>query len=239
MQGNTFERFEEKYLLTAAQYQAIMAGLRGKMQPDLFGRSMVSSIYYDTQDYRLIRTSLDKPDYKEKLRVRAYGTPNAESKVFVELKKKYNGIVYKRRVELPLAQANLLLAGKQTQRDTQIMREIQYFLRFYQPEPRVFLSYRRVAYTGAEEGLRITFDEEIRFRTTALRLTSGTWGQELLDPGRTLMEIKAPGAIPLWLCDLLNKNKVYPTSFSKYGTCYRDFIHPQLLQQEKGRHAYA
>ena len=94
MQSNTFERFEEKYLMTQVQYQAMMAGLRGKMQPDMFGRSTVSSIYYDTQDYRLIRSSLDKPDYKEKLRVRAYGTPTAESKAFVELKKKVDGIAY-------------------------------------------------------------------------------------------------------------------------------------------------
>ena len=239
MQGNTFERFEEKYLLSASQYQTILAGLRGRMQPDLFGRSMVSSIYYDTQDYRLIRTSLEKPDYKEKLRVRVYGNPTADSKAFVELKKKVDGIVYKRRVEMPLSQANLLLSGKKTDQDTQITREIQYFIRFYQPQPSVFLSYRRVAYVGAESGLRITFDDDIRYRTSALRLTAGVWGQELLSPGMTLMEIKAPGAIPLWLCELLNQNEVYPESFSKYGICYRDYIYPQLRQQEKGRNAYA
>lgn len=239
MQGGTFERFEEKYLLTMAQYQAIMAGLRGRMQPDLFGRSTVSSIYYDTQDYRLIRTSLEKPDYKEKLRVRTYGNPTAESKAFVELKKKVDGIVYKRRVEMPLSQANLLLSGEKTDQDTQITREIQYFIRFYQPQPSVYLSYQRVAYTGAASGLRITFDDDIRFRTSALRLTAGIWGQELLVPGTTLMEIKAPGAMPLWLCELLNHNGVYPTSFSKYGACYRDYIYPQLRQKEKGRNVYA
>lgn len=238
MKGNTFERIEEKYLLCAPQYQAILAGLRNRMQPDLYGRTTVSSIYYDTQDFRLIRTSLDKPDYKEKLRVRAYGPSTSQSKVFVELKKKFDGIVYKRRAELPLAQANLLLSGKQTQTDTQITREIRYFLDFYQPEPRVLLSYRRVAYVGADADLRITFDDDIRFRTSALRLTAGVWGQELLQPGKTLMEIKASGAMPIWLCDLLNNNGVYPLSFSKYGVCYRDYIYPQL-RQEKGRHAYA
>ena len=239
MQGNTFERFEEKYLMTQVQYQAMMAGLRGRMQPDMFGRSTVASIYYDTQDYRLIRSSMEKPDYKEKLRVRAYGTPNTESNVYVELKKKYDGIVYKRRIALLPQQASLLLSGNNAAVDTQITREIQYFVRFYQPLPRVLLSYRRVAYTGAENGLRITFDDDIRFRTTALRLTSGNWGQELLAPGMTLMEIKVQGAMPLWLSDLLNRNRIYPTSFSKYGTCYRDFIYPQLRQEEKGLHAYA
>lgn len=239
MQGNTFERFEEKYLLTAAQYQGVLAGLRGRMQPDLFGRSTVSSIYYDTPDYRLIRSSLEKPDYKEKLRVRAYGTPTAQSRAFVELKKKVDGIVYKRRAEMELSEANLLLTGKQTEQDSQIIREIRYFVGFYQPQPSVFLSYKRVAYTGAESGLRITFDDDIRFRTSAIRLTAGIWGQELLAPCMTLMEIKAPGAMPLWLCELLNHNGIYPASFSKYGVCYRDYIYPQLQQQQKGRNAYA
>ena len=239
MLDDTFERFEEKYLLTASQFQAVMAGLRGRMQPDLFGRSTVSSIYYDTVDYRLIRASLEKPDYKEKLRVRAYGSPTQESNVYLELKKKYDGVVYKRRVELPLQEANRFLKGEPPAKDSQIIREIRYFLRLYQPVPSVLLAYRRVAYTGSEPGLRITFDDEIRFRTRALRLTAGAWGQELLAPGTTLMEIKAPGAIPLWLCRLLNENGVFPTSFSKYGVCYRDYIYPQLRQQEKGRNAYA
>lgn len=239
MQSNTFERFEEKYLMTQVQFQAMMAGLRGRMQPDMFGRSTVTSIYYDTQDYRLIRSSMEKPDYKEKLRVRAYGTPSAESNVYVELKKKYDGIVYKRRISLSPQQSNLLLSGNQTEANTQIIREIQYFVRLYQPLPRVLLSYKRVAYTGAESGLRITFDDDIRFRTSALRLTSGNWGQELLPPGMMLMEIKVPGAMPLWLCDLLNRNNIYPTNFSKYGICYRDYIYPRLRQEEKGLHAYA
>ncbi len=240
MANNTFERFEEKYLLTPAQHKAVMAGLRGKMQPDMFGRSTVSSIYYDTEDYSLIRASLEKPDYKEKLRIRSYGTTAEESTVFVELKKKVGGIVYKRRTELPHAEANALLRGKRIHSDSQVTREIRYFLQLYQPGPRVLLSYRRVAYTGGEAGLRITFDDNIRFRLCALTLTAGSWGEELLPQGgMTLMEIKAPGAMPLWLCRLLNENGIYPTSFSKYGVCYRDHIAPRLKQAEKGYRVYA
>ncbi len=239
MTNNTFERIEEKYLLSAAQYKAVLAGLRGRMQPDMFGRSTVTSIYYDTEDYRLIRASLEKPDYKEKLRVRAYGTTTPESRVFVELKKKFDGVVYKRRTELPLAEASALLAGKPTAADTQVIREIRYFLKFYNPRPSVLLSYRRVAYTGAESGLRITFDDSIRYRTGVLSLTAGVWGEELLPQGTTLMEIKAAGAMPLWLCDLLNRNGVYPASFSKYGVCYRDCLYPRLKQAEKGHSIYA
>jgi len=239
MANNTFERFEEKYLLTPAQYKAVMAGLRGRMQPDMFGRSTVSSIYYDTEDYRLVRASLDKPDYKEKLRVRAYGTTNAQSQVFVELKKKVDGIVYKRRVELPVGEAGALLAGEPTSEDSQVLHEIRYFMSLYQPKPRALLSYRRVAYTGGEPGLRITFDDNIRYRLSALSLAAGSWGEELVPQGVTLMEVKAPGAMPLWLCHLLNQNGIYPTSFSKYGACYRDFIVPRLKQTEKGYQVYA
>ncbi len=239
MTNGTFERVEEKYLLTPEQHKALMAGLHEKMQPDLFGRSTVSSIYYDTDDYQLIRASLEKPDYKEKLRVRAYGTMTPQSSVFVELKKKVDGIVYKRRVELSLGEANELLAGKPIAEDSQVIREIRYFLRFYQPKPRVVLSYRRVAYTGGEPGLRITFDDSIRYRGTALTLTAGSWGEQLLPHGMTLMEIKAPGSMPLWLCELLNQNKIYPTSFSKYGVCYRDCIAHNLRQTEKGYRVYA
>ncbi|MEN6595918.1 MAG: polyphosphate polymerase domain-containing protein [Clostridiaceae bacterium] len=239
MAQTIFERVEEKYLLDAAQLRAVQNGLIGRMQPDPFGRSTVLSLYYDTEDYRLIRTSLDKPDYKEKLRVRAYGAPGKESPVFVELKKKVDGVVYKRRAELTLTEADDFFAGKPIEKDTQVLREIRYFLDFYRPEPRVFLSYRRVAYVGQEQGLRITFDDGIRFRTNALMLTSGAWGKEMMPAGQTLMEIKALGAMPLWLCDLLAHNGIFPESFSKYGTCYRDFLFPGLTRAEKGAVCYA
>ncbi len=239
MANSTFERIEKKYLLDPAQYRAVLTGLRGRMQPDLFGRSTVTSIYYDTEDYRLIRTSLEKPDYKEKLRVRAYGAPTPERRVFVELKKKVDGVVYKRRTELSQTEADALLAGQTTATDSQVIREIRYFLRFYNPHPSVLLSCRRVAYTGAEKGLRITFDDSIRYRTDVLTLAAGAWGEKLLAQGTTLMEIKVPGAMPLWLCDLLNRNGVFPTSFSKYGVCYRDHLHPRMQNSQKGRSLYA
>lgn len=234
MAQNTFERIEEKYLLDSAQLRAVQRGLVGHMYPDPFGRSTISSIYYDTDDYRLVRASLEKPKYKEKLRVRGYGKLSAESAVFVELKKKYDGVVYKRRVELPLAEADALLAGEPVEADSQVLREIQYFMKLYNPEPRVLLSYRRIAYTGEEAGLRITFDDTIRFRTSALMMSAGAWGQPILPQNVTLMEVKVPGAMPLWLCELLNENGIYPTSFSKYGACYRNYLFPEMRQAVKG-----
>jgi len=234
MAQNTFERIEEKYLLNPAQLRAVQRGLVGHMYPDPFGRSTISSIYYDTDDYRLIRASLDKPKYKEKLRVRGYGKLDTESKVFVELKKKYDGVVYKRRTELPLLEADALLSGEPVDADSQVIREIRYFMKLYDPYPRVLLSYRRIAYTGAEAGLRITFDDTIRFRTSTLMMSAGAWGQPILPKDQTLMEIKVPGAMPLWLCDILNENGIYPTSFSKYGTCYRDYLYPEMRQAVRG-----
>ncbi len=233
MAQNTFERIEEKYLLNPAQLRVVQRGLIGHMHPDPFGRSTISSIYYDTDDYRLIRASLEKPKYKEKLRVRGYGKLGTESNVFVELKKKYDGVVYKRRAELPLLEADALLSGETVETDSQVLREIQYFMKLYNPYPRVLLSYRRIAYTGAERGLRITFDDTLRFRTSALMMSAGSWGQPILPQNLTLMEIKVPGAMPLWLCDLLSENGVYPTSFSKYGTCYRDYLYPEMRQAAK------
>jgi hypothetical protein len=234
MAENTFERIEKKYLLDVAQLRTVQRGLIGHMHPDPFGRSTISSIYYDTDDYRLIRTSLEKPKYKEKLRVRGYGDINAESTVFVELKKKYDGVVYKRRAELLLTQADALLAGEPAGADSQVLREIQYFMKLYNPYPRVLLSYRRIAYTGAEQGLRITFDDTLRFRSSALMMSAGSWGRPILPRGLTLMEIKASGAMPLWLCEILNRNRIYPTSFSKYGACYRDYLYPRMQQLTKG-----
>jgi hypothetical protein len=203
MAENTFERIEKKYLLDVAQLRTVQRGLIGHMHPDPFGRSTISSIYYDTDDYRLIRTSLEKPKYKEKLRVRGYGDINAESTVFVELKKKYDGVVYKRRAELLLTQADALLAGEPAGADSQ-------------------------------QGLRITFDDTLRFRSSALMMSAGSWGRPILPRGLTLMEIKASGAMPLWLCEILNRNRIYPTSFSKYGACYRDYLYPRMQQLTKG-----
>jgi len=229
---------EEKYLLDAPQTRAVLSGLIGRMRQDGFGRSTVSSVYYDTEDYRLVRASLEKPAYKEKLRLRGYGRISADSTVFLELKKKADGVTYKRRAELPLSDAAAFLSGRRAAPDTQVLREIRRFMEFYRPVPRVLIAATRTAYVGAEEGLRITFDEDVRFRTEALSLTSGDWGALLLPFGKTIMEIKLPGAMPLWLAELLSENGIFPVSYSKYGACYRSFLYPQAQERQR-RSLYA
>lgn len=230
----TFERTEKKYIITPRQQQLLLARLAPYMQADAYGSYSIANLYYDTPGYELIRTSIEKPVYKEKLRLRGYGKISQDSTVYLELKKKYRGVVYKRRADLPYARALEFLAGDCPAAGSQVLREIGAFTRRYPVTPRVYLRYDRTALTdGALDGVRITFDSGIRFRQLELRLDNGDWGQALL-PGRVLMEIKVPGAMPLWLAHLLSDLAIFPVSFSKYGTCYTDFILPQLLGTKGG-----
>ncbi len=234
----SFRRVEKKYLLTPQQYQQVCAGMAAYMEADQYTHYTICNLYYDTEDYALIRASLEKPVYKEKLRMRSYGIPGNRDKVFMELKKKYDGVVYKRRVVMEASAAQRYIShGIQPEHEEQIHHEIDWFMRFYQPEPRVFIGYEREAYAGIElPDLRITFDTGLRWRTDHLDLRQGQEGNPLLPPDQILMEIKIPGAAPVWLAHLLSEIEAYPTSFSKYGTYYKQQIlgqtAPQKLQLE-------
>ena len=218
-----FQRVEQKYLMNRAQYTALREVLEPYMEPDEYGRSTICNIYFDTPDRRLVRTSIEKPVYKEKLRLRTYGVPKPESLAFVELKKKYKGVVYKRRITLPYTKAfGWLCRGEAPEENSQIQREIAWFLEFYGDlEPAAALCYDRTALYGRESGsLRITFDEAIRWRGENTDLLCGDDGDLLLPEGVCLMEIKAIGGMPIWLADALGDLCVYPTSYSKYGSAY-------------------
>ncbi len=219
-----FQRYEKKYLLNPEQYQKIRAGLAPYMEADEHGRYTICNLYYDTPDFQLIRASLDKPVYKEKLRMRSYGVPADGDSVFVELKKKYKGVVYKRRTVLEAGEVLDYLAGRCSPRaKDQICREIDWFLGRYHPVPQVFIAYDREALAGLEDRvLRVTFDIDLRWRDTALDLRSGDGGERITSRDQILMEIKIPGSAPVWLSRLLSENSVFPTSFSKYGVCYRE-----------------
>lgn len=232
-----FKRYEIKYLLDRKQKEKILRAMEPYMELDSYGRSTIRNIYYDTDSYRLVRKSLEKPVYKEKLRVRSYRPVGPDDKVFVELKKKYDGIVYKRRIDLTESQAADYLAGRiAAPVHTQITDEIDYFLEFYQTlAPKVFLSYEREAYfTKEPSDFRVTFDENILWRETELSLQKGVYGENILQPGQTLMEIKTPGNIPLWMVKVLSEEKIRKTSFSKYGNAYET-----IIRKEKGEKIYA
>ena len=222
----TFKRTEKKYLLSAELYEALWARIAPYLEPDEYPASTVCSIYYDTDDFRLIRHSIEGPVYKEKLRLRSYNIPGPEDPVFVELKKKYKGVVYKRRVCLPAREAeDWLDRDLHPERDGQMVREIDWVLHSLRPKARVFLACDRLAWRAKEDPeLRITFDRDLRWRETELELGAGDGGEPLLEAGEVLMEIKTPAAAPLWLAHMLSELQIFPVSFSKYGTCYRDHI---------------
>lgn len=221
-----FRRKEKKYLLAAPQYEALLPLLREYMAVDEHGLYTICNLYFDTDRYDLIRHSIEKPFYKEKLRLRGYGAPGPGDRVFLELKKKLNGIVYKRRVSLTLEEAGrYLLQHEQPSGESQVLREIDWFLQRYRPVPKIYISYDRTALFGNEDkDLRVTFDQDILFRESPLDLSQGSWGTPLLMDGQVLMEIKVPGAMPLWLSHILNELGIYSTSFSKYGNIYKEHL---------------
>lgn len=226
METNIFQRHELKYMLDGRQRAVVEQAFRARMLPDPHGESTICNLYYDTRDYRLVRASLEQPVYKEKLRMRSYGQVFPEEQVFLELKKKYRGIVYKRRIELAEDCARAYMNGSAPlPYHSQIGREIDYFRRFYSDlEPAVYLCYDRSAWFAAEDpNLRATFDRNIRWRQEDLSLTAVPGGEALLPPHQSLFEIKTAGAIPLWLVDALDRAGARKASFSKYGEAYKLF----------------
>lgn len=232
-----FKRYEIKYLMNYRQKDAVLQAMEPYMSMDEYGHSLIRNIYYDTPDFRLIRESMEKPVYKEKIRVRSYGPSGAGDPVFVELKKKYQDVVYKRRISMPQAQAKACLGRKMQLPDSQIGQEIAYVLDFYRKlEPAVFLSYEREAFYERDGGdFRVTFDENIRYRQEELTLDSDDWGTAILKPGLVLMEVKTSGGLPLWMVQALSRQKIYKTSFSKYGSAYQDIF----LSKRRGERQYA
>lgn len=223
MNTGVFQRHEVKYLLDSRQRSALERAMDGRMEADEYGESTICSLYYDTPDNRLIRRSLEKPVYKEKLRLRSYGAAKPMTKVFVELKMKYDGVVYKRRISMTEREAELYLARRiPLPAQSQIGREIDWRLDYYGAlSPAMYLCYDRIAYfCPADGGLRITLDRNIRFRTDALTLTAPPSGEPLLRPDQSLLEIKSAAAMPLWLVEALDAAGIRQTSFSKYGTAY-------------------
>lgn len=247
--SDVFERKEIKHVITAEQHAALKRALEGRMAIDAYGRSAITSIYYDTPNWELIERSLDKPLYKEKLRVRIYGNPTdpLSAQAFVEVKKKYKGIVYKRRVLMTLAGVEAYFNGAtyeeacdaypladplaaeaaKSPKTLQIAREIDRFRAFYEPlSPSMGIAVQRSAYAPIEgarldfatSGLRITVDEDICYRNLRVE---GAGYIPLLPDGACILEIKAMGAMPLWLVRFLTNAGIFPSSFSKYGTAYQ------------------
>ncbi len=218
-----FKRVEKKYMLTQEQYDYIRERLQPYMHADRYGETVIRNIYFDNKADELIETSLQKPPYKEKLRLRSYGIPASDGTVFFEIKKKYKGVVYKRRIAMTRDEAYRYIETGELPEHLigNIPVEIDYMIRRYRLFPKAFISYRRIALVGnTDPELRITFDSEITSRYDDIRLESEAPGEQLLDEGAHLMEIKIPGAMPLWLAHILSEKCIFPQSFSKFGTAH-------------------
>ena len=217
------KRYELKYLLTAEQTSFLLERLKGHMELDRYGRTSIASLYYDTPNYRLIRTSVEKPAFKEKIRLRSYGLATRESPVYLELKRKTAGIVYKRRVQTTIPLVEKFFAGSgDICAGGQINREITYFRDYYGVlVPACLIIYDREAYFEPGGDLRLTVDFHPRYRVSDLALDVSMDGLPLRPPGDTILEIKVQQAMPLWLTHILDEGHIYKNSFSKYGEAFR------------------
>lgn len=243
-----FKRVEKKYLVDSEQYNGLMPVLTEHMKADEYGLHTICNVYYDNLNNDLIRVSIEKPVYKEKFRVRSYGIPSDDDTVFLEIKKKAQGVVYKRRIPFKMRDAREVLK-KISESDKmsgiivgidvndsnypvfddvsnrQIMHEIEYIIKHYNLVPDTYVAYDRIALFGLEEpDLRITFDKNIRTRKDRLSLSEGDSGEVILEDGKYIMEVKTNGSMPLWLAKKISEMELYPFSFSKIGTAYKKKI---------------
>ena len=228
---DVFRRRELKFLLDEGQRKALEALMEARMVPDKYGRKTICNLYYDTDDFRLIRHSLEKPVYKEKLRLRSYGRIGPGVDVFLEMKKKYKGIVYKRRIAVTQEQAFAFMERRSPlPKDCQIGRELRYFRDLYGSlSPKVYISYERLAWFDPNDGgFRVTLDWDVEYRTKDLDLYLPTGGKKILEPGQSLLEVKASGGIPLWMSKFLSEQGLSQQSFSKYGRAYQELLLEEL-----------
>lgn len=232
---NTFKRYEKKYILTKEQKEALEDKIKDHMELDSFCKKnknyLIRNIYYDTDNNDLIHMSINKPIFKEKLRVRKYGTyGDNKDEYFLEIKRKSEKIVFKRRIALNKEELDNFIINKTAPKrekflDNQVGRELEYLLNTYTLKPKVFITYVRVAYFDKDDSnFRLTFDDQIYARRNNLDFDIKECDKSLLDEGFYLMEVKASQNYPLWFARALSDLKIYPTSFSKYGTEYKKLI---------------
>jgi len=239
---NIFRRCEKKYLITGEQGRSLQKLVAQHTEIDQQGEYLIRDLYYDTDNWDIICKSIERPSYKEKLRLRLYGEYNNESQGFLEMKRKYDDIVYKRRIAFPVGELkDRRIREIVSADDSQISREISYFLQNNPVSEKIHIAYKRTAYNGIEDnGLRITFDRNVAFHLCLLNNdffneynNCQIDDRQILDSNHMLMEIKTEYAIPLWLTGILSKNNIFPVSFSKYGVCYARHI--SKLQGLEGR----
>lgn len=233
--ANFFRRVEKKYIITKKQYLLLKEAIKDKMVEDEYGKSKICNIYFDTNQYDLISHSITKPIFKDKVRLRSYNLPQKNSTVYLEIKRKYDGVVSKRRTEIILEDFYQCHSIQNTKKEkSQIEKELDYYYKFYNLEPAMFLSYDRVAYYDKDnKDFRLTIDKNIVARNYDLYIEKGNYGTKILNKDTLIMEVKTLGAMPIWFVKLLENFKIYPSSFSKYGEAYKMLILNEKFNKSK------
>lgn len=229
-----FRRVEKKYMLTRKQHEQIVKEIKNKMIGDPNGMSTICNIYFDSPQYDLIRKSIEKPVYKDKVRIRSYNIPNKNSEVYLEIKRKLYGVVSKRRIEIKLNDAESYISGvKIKHKDVQVLNELDYYFKLYNLIPVAYISYDRSAYYSKDDkNFRVTFDNNITARTYDLKLENGIYGQKILNDDNYIMEVKTLKSMPLWFVkNIISKLEIQPCKYSKYGEAYKNII----MKKEKSR----
>ena len=222
-----FRRVEKKYILNKEQFLKIKELLNDYVIQDEYGKSTICNIYFDTDNYELISHSITKPFFKEKIRLRSYNTPNKESTVFLEIKRKEDSVVGKRRISMKLSDFDKYIkdSEKVENSNMQIKNELDYYFNLYNLSKKMFISYDREAYYAKDDkDFRITFDSNVKARDYNLELDKGIYGDNILGTDNYIMEIKTLEAIPLWFVKILDECEVCPGSFSKYGEAYSKLV---------------
>lgn len=221
-----FRRVEKKYIINKEQYLYLKEILNERMIEDEHGKSTICNIYFDTGQFDLIRHSISKPYYKDKIRLRSYNTPDFDSNVYLEIKKKCDDVVGKRRIQMTLKDYyEYINEYDEIKENNQVKKELNYYFKFYNLQPTMFVSYFRRAYYDKDNmDFRITFDSNVIARNYDLKLENGNYGENILEKDKYIMEIKTLGAMPIWIVKILNNLKISPCGFSKYGEAYTQLV---------------
>lgn len=218
---NKFRRVEEKYILNEKEYKCLLKRINKYLIDDIYPKYTICSIYFDSDNYDSVIKSIEKPPYKEKVRIRSYGVVDNNGYLYLELKKKYNGIVSKRRIKMNLDEFNRFM-NNELEINNQILKEINYVINRDNLKPKIFIAYDRLSYVVKDNpDLRITFDSNLRSRDYDLVLNKSDYGELFFNKDTYIMEVKTLGSIPLWLSKILSELTIYPRSFSKYGEIYK------------------
>ena len=217
------DRMEQKYFVSFDKYKKLMDIIEDKLVKDKYFSERIYNIYFDNDEYEFMTKSLDKPLYKEKVRLRSYETADKNSNVFLEIKKKFQGHGNKRRVVINYNDAIDYINNKIIpDTNKQIMNELDYTFKKNNLKPKISLTYDRLSYAFKEDdSYRITFDTNIRYSNKKIDLVDLDDDYCLFNDGY-IMEVKTLKGYPMWFIKALNELKLFPTSYSKVGEAYKE-----------------